>query len=280
MSIRVTPLMPKPRGGQRKHWAEKAQVWAWYWEVKRRCGWSDYLLNYEFAWTDEGCKSRASDYRPRIFECIRKSARKPAGRDKRWRSMSELVVAVEQHPRFKGTQALYEAEIWDLFQETAPTPDIVQNRIERLLQANRLERVPLAKLSAKPDLLIKQFGREQLFDLCLQLSLRESGHLSGIALVWSLYQQTEHAHNWQIRAVLESIADQLLDEFFYYYLPDQNLVFYTNAVRVLLQTRIDFSSQKHGGYASLETLATWPVIPQALVGKLTEHHLRLVIFGK
>lgn len=272
--------MAKPRGGQRKHWAENARVWAWYSDIKLRCKLSDYSLDYEFAWTDDGCKSRSSDYRPRIFEWMRKTARKPAGRDKRWRSMSELVVAVEQHPGFKGTQALYEAEIWDLFQETAPTPEVVQNRIDRLLQDNGLERVPLAKLSAEPNLLINKFGREQLFDLCLQLSLREIGHFSGIALIWSLYQQTEHAHNWQIRAVLESIADQLLDEFFAYYLPGQNLVFYTNAVCVLQQTRIDFSSQKHGGYASLETLGTWPVIPQALVGKLTEHHLKLVILGK
>lgn len=224
--------------------------------------------------------SRAFRYRPRIFEWMRKSARKPTGRDKRWRSMSELVVAVEQHPLFKGAQALYEAEIWDLLQETAPTLEVVQKRIDRLLQANGLARVPLAKLSAEPDLLINKFGREQLFELCLQLSLCEIGHFSGIALVWSLYQQTEPAHSWQIRAVLVSIADQLLDEFFFYYLPDQNLVFYTNSVRVLQQTRIDFSSQNHGGYASLDTLGTRLVIPQALVGKLTEHHLRLVIWGR
>lgn len=272
--------MAKPRGGQRKHWAEEARVWAWYWEIKRRSKVSDYKLDHEFAWTDEGCKSRSSDYRPRIFEWMRKSARKPAGRDKRWRSMPELVVAVEQHPLFKGAQALYEAEIWDLLQETAPTLEVVQNRIDRLLQANRLARVPPAKLSAEKDVLLNKFGGEQLFELCLQLSLRESGHFSGIALVWSLYQQTEPAHSWQIRAVLESIADQLLDEFFAYYLPDQHLVFYTNAVRVLQQTRMDLSSQKYGGYASLDTLGTRLVIPQALVGKLTEHHLRLVIWGR
>lgn len=98
--------------------------------------------------------------------------------------------------------------------------------------------------------------------------------------VWSLYQQTEPAHNWQIRAVLESIADELLDDFFAYYLPDQHLDFYTDAVRVLQRTRMDLSSRGYGGYASLNTLGTWPVIPQALVGKLTEHHLRPVIWGR
>lgn len=211
---------------------------------------------------------------------MRKSARKPAGRDKRWRSMSELVVAVEQHPLFNGPQALYEAEIWDLLQETAPTVEEVQNRIARLLQANGLVRVPLAKLSAEPELLINKFGRELLSDLCLQLSLREIDHFSGMALVWSLYQQTATAHSWQILAVLESIADQLLDEFFYNYFPDQNLVFYTNAVRVLQQTGMDLASQKSGGSTSLETLGTRPIIPQAFVGKLTEHDLRLVIWNR
>lgn len=193
--------------------------------------------------------------------------------------MLELVVAVEQRPLFEGTQALYEADIWDLLQETAPTLEIVQSRIDRLLQANRLVRVPPTKLSAEKDLLLV-FDSESLFNRCLELSLREIDRFSRIALVWSLYQQTEPAHNWQIRAVLESIADDLLDDFFAYYIPDWHLDFYTDAVRILQQTRMDLSAQEYSGYGSLNTMGTWPVIPQELVGKLTESHLRPVIFGR
>lgn len=263
--------MAKRRGGQKKHWAEAARVHAWYAEVKRSCRWSDYELDYEFAWTEEGSKSRSTDQRPRTFEWIRKAARKPAGRDKRWRGMSELVVAVDV--QLEGTKALYDAEIWDLLQETAPTLDIVQDRIDRLLQENRLERVSPGALSPTGAILFAKFGRVPLFDRCLQISLREMDRFSALALVWSLYQQTEPPHNWDIRALLESIADKMLDNFFADYLPDQHLMFYTNAIDVLIRTRMDLTSRRMGGYGFLDRLTTWPVVPQALVGKLTENDL-------
>lgn len=263
--------MAKPRGGQNKHWAEVARVLAWYAEVKRSCRWSDYQLDYEFAWTEEGRKSRSTDQRPRTFEWIRKSARKPAGRDKRWRGMSELVVAVDA--QLEGTKALYDAEIWDLLQETAPTLDVVQGRIDRLLQEHKLERVSPGDLSPTGAILLAKFGRVPLFDRCLQISLREMDRFSAIALVWSLYQQTEPPHNWEFRALLESIADKMLDIFFADYLPDRHLMSYTDAVDVLIRTRMDFTPQITGGYGFLGSETTLPIIPQALVGKLTENDL-------
>lgn len=262
--------MPRKRGGQRKHWAEKARVWAWYCEIKRRCDWSDYKLDNEFAWTEEGRAYFSSVDRPRIFELIRKKAQKPAGLDERWRGMSALVSAVEQHPIFKGTQALYEAQIWSLLQEQTISPELLRSRIDRLLRTNGLARIPYEKLSATHGELIARFGRVTLFDRCLLLSLNKMERLSQIELTWSLYQQNEPAHNWGFRAALESIVDDLLDHFFLDYLPEHHLNFYPDAIEWLLQSRLN---APNCGYIEVE--GAWPILPQHLAGKLEEKHLTM-----
>jgi len=273
--------MTKNRGGQRKHWAEKIRVWIWYHEIKRRCDgdWTDYKLDNVFAWTEEGRKSFSSaDDHPRMFEWIRKEARKPAGRDKRWRGMPELVKAVEQHPLFKGAQVLYEAEFWTLLQEDIVTPQLLQNRIDRLLLDNGLIRIPYEKLCAKHWTLIEQFGRATIFDRCLRLSIQkitQPSRAAPIELIWSLYLQNEPAHNWEFRAVIERIADYLLDHFFRIHLPDDHFDFYDRAVDLLRQVRLDMSSISTVSFASLEDVGSLPILPQELVGKISAERLGL-----
>lgn len=265
--------MARKRGGQRKHWAEQARVWVWYREIKRRCDWSDYQLDQAFAWTEEGQANRSTDHRPRTFEWIRKSARKPAGRDQRWRNMSALVAAVEQHPLFQGTQALYDAEFWDLLQAPTLTPDNVQMRIDRILGVNGLVRIDPPKVPAIAAMVAKH-GNEPVFDRCLRRSLNGMDSLSGMALVWLLYLQTEPAHNWPIRAVIETIADKLLDDFFGGYFPlPAHFEYYTNSVQTLLQARLDMSERQIHGYGYLEVVGIWPILPEELSGSISENDL-------
>lgn len=266
--------MPKKRGGQRKHWAEKARVWVWYCEIKRRCDLSDYALDQEFAWTDEGKTARSSDdHRPRTFEWIRKSARKPAGRDPRWRGMNDLVATIDQHPLFHGTQALYMAEFWDVLQEPTSTPSIVQMRIDRLLQINGLVRVNPDTVRAVATL-IEKYGREQVFDRSLLLSLKRMDSLSGMALLWLLYLQTEPAHNWRFRAIIETIADKRLDDFFSHYFPlDTHLKYYTDAINTLQHIRLDMSDRPPQGYGYIETIGTWPILPRELIDSISADQL-------
>ena len=265
--------MKNKRGGQRKHWAEKARVWVWYEEIKRRCDWSDYVLDYEFAWTDKGKSSRGSDHRPRIFEWIRKTARKPAGQDPRWHGMLDLVAVVDRHPLFQGTQALYMAEFWDLLQEQTSTPSIVQERIEHLLQAHDLVRVNPDTNKAISQL-IEKHGLESIFDRCLTLSLKRMDSMSGMALVWLFYLQTEPAHNWQFRALLETIADKQLDSFFGYYFPlNLHFTYYTDAIHTLQHIRLDMSERPPYGFGHMETIGTWPVLPLNLIDSISEGHL-------
>lgn len=266
--------MTRKRGRQNKHWAEQARAWAWYREIKQRCDWSDYQLDDMFAWTEEGEASRSSDHRPRTFEWIRKTARKPAGLDKRWRDMDALVSAVERHSWFQGTQVLYQAELWELLQMQSMTPENVQMRIDRIFIANGLVRIDPFKVSPIADMVAK-YQAKPVFDRCLRLSLSRMDGLSGIALVWLLYLQTEPPHNWPFRETVESIADTLLDQFFEHHFPqDMYSTYYTEAIHTLQHARLDMQSRSPvHGYGELEAMGAWPILPAELTNSILDGDL-------
>lgn len=268
MAIRVTPnSIKRKRGGQRKHWAENARVWAWYCNIKNRCDWSDYVLDYEFAWTDEGRASRAeNDDRPRTFENIRKHSRKPAGRDMRWRGIDDLVVAVDQHPLFQGTREIYMSEFWNLLQKTTLTISDVKVKVDEILEQKGLVRVD-TRNSREFSKMIEKYGQEHVFDRCLMLSLQKLDELSAITLVWLLYLQTEPIHNASFRKIVLSIADSQLDNLFSrYFSINDHLTKYSNAIDVLLNFKLNMSERNFGGYGFLEVYGVWPIIPSEMVG--------------
>ena len=258
------------RGRQPKHWAEKARILTWYFEVRRRCGWSDYRLDLEFAWTKEGMASRETDYRPRMFESMRVHARLPSSKDRRWRNMDELLEAVDQHELFHGTKALYKAEIWDLFQERDLAKMTILNRVRRLLEAHGLRQVDVFTLPTENQVQITKMGHESFYNRCLHASLNELDQLNQLALVWLLHAENEAVHNWPIRAVLQSHADELLDNFFDQFLPDDKFEFYGDAIRALLGVRVDLEDSIE--YGALERYGKRPVLPESLVRGIPLDH--------
>lgn len=267
--------MLKKRGGQRKHWAERARVWTWYHEIKRRGDWSDYLLDYEFAWTEEGKAVREdAEHRPRTFEWIRKKARKPKGRDWRWRTMDDLVAAVDAHRLFKGTEALYRSDLWDLLQRPLIPPDEVLARTDRLLKTHGLVRVDPRRHDNIANLIAKHEDKVVL-DWCLRLSLRRMDYLSGIVLIWLLYLQAEPPANWRCRSLLADLADSMLDQYFDFYFPlNPGRTYYTDAIHTLEQSRLDLSSARPlRGYGFLETMGIWPILPQDRVASMDEEQM-------
>jgi hypothetical protein len=275
MAIRVTPNTKKrKRGGQYKHCAEEVRVWVWYYEIRRRCDWSDYALDKEFAWTELGMAERADDAdRPRTFEWIRKKARKPAGKDARWRSMNDLVAAINLHPLFLGTQALYLAEFWDIVQKITIPSKTVQSDIEKLLGASGLIRVNPDEV-AVISVIIRKYGHASVFDRCLRLSLKKMDSLTGLTLIWLLYLQAEAAHNWSTRAVVKSIADEHLDNFFEHHLPDNiSLDYYTDFIELFESVRLDSSDRQISGHGYLEMIVNWPIIPKELLHTVCEADL-------
>lgn len=266
----------KTRGGQKKHWAEAARVWAWYREIRRRCDWTDYRLDYEFAWTEKGEKVRddnKSDH-PRTFEWIRKKARQPKGRDQRWRDMEDLVSTVDTHPFFAGTAALYRSNLWDLIQSPLMSPDDVDARLKQLLMMYDLVRVnPIHHPHI--NRMVMKYGEPSVFDRTLRLSLKRMGTMSGATLVWLMYLLAEPAQNWKFRESLELIADQQLDYLFeHYFAADYHLTFYSNAIHTMQHARLDMrTGHPPSGYGFIETLSTWPVLPREVVATITEEQL-------
>lgn len=275
MAIRVTPNIKKrKRGGQYKHCAEEARVWVWYYEIKRRCDWSDYALDKEFAWTELGKAERADDAdRPRTFEWIRKKARKPAGKDARWRSMDNLVNTIELNPQFIGTQILYKSKFWDIAQEKSIQSKKVQSDIQEILGTNGLTRVNPDEIVAISQIILK-YGHSSVFDRCLKLSLKGMDSLTSLTLIWLLYIQTDSVHNWPTRAVVELIADEHLDNFFEHHLPgDISLNFYTDFIELLKSVRLDSSDRQISGHGYLEVIINWPIIPKGLLHSIREADL-------
>lgn len=270
----------KTRGGQKKHWAEKARVWAWYADVKQRGGLTDYQMDNEFAWRSRPESAPTSDERPRTFEWIRKSARIPRGLDPRWRNMKELIEAIDEDPRFRGARRLYEAEIWGLLQERHPDPTVVLDRINRILNENDLVRLPLGKIFEYKSSETTQYSESVLFDRCLRLSLRRVDRLTALSLLWSLYLHAESAHSAKFRSVIEVLLDKHLGAFFARFFPKTNLELYDESLGALLGTRLDLTSREVCGYGSLESTSTWPVFPKAMVGKLSVEELALNPFDE
>lgn len=272
MPIQVTPIakMKRKRGGQKKHWAEIARIQMWYGQVKQR-GWPDYRLNQEFAWADAD-QPRTTDTRPRIFEWIRKKSRAPEGRDQRWRSMLELVAAVDRHPEFQGTKIVFEAEMWDLLQEANPAADVVQSRIDRILASNKLVRLPMDKIGLDGNSLVIKLGERLFYHGCLRLTLSRINRFEQIALCWLLYLQTESPHHAIMREVLLEMLDGLLDIFCCEFFRSSYDLYYERSLDALLATKLNLMPRPMTAYRQLEIAGECAIIPEKFTGVVTLEH--------
>lgn len=250
----------------------------WYQEVKRQSGWSDYRLNAEFAWTEYGKnliqQSQLSGneidttHRPRIFEWLRKTGKKPAGRDIKWRNMEQIVEAVDFY--FNGTKHLYYTKLWDFLQVERISPASIKTEVEELLKESNLVRFNHIHSSVL-DELVDKYGFTPVFDRCLRLSLRCMSQLSAIELVWYLYLLAESVD--EIRKAIEKIADTRLEAFFSIYYPETKALQYSqDSIHQLRITRLDLGLML-GQYDALDMLARQMILPKELAHSITEGHL-------
>ena len=130
----------KKRGGQKKHWADVVKVKIWCETLKSQSGLSDYELNKRFAWKPPYKPSSSLD-RTWVFEWIRKEGREPQGRDVRWRSMSEIITAVDQVPEFSGIRSVYDSGFWELLKLESISLSDVRAKIQTKLKFHSLKRV-------------------------------------------------------------------------------------------------------------------------------------------
>lgn len=242
----------RKRGRPYRHWAEHLRIAIWYKEVKRQSDWSDYALDNEFAWTElgqelkRGVSKLSTTDRPRIFEWIRKKGKRPSGKDERWRDMGEIVTAVDNHYLFKNTKAIYTAKFWDLLQMHKITASDIEAGMELLL--NKFD---LMQISYKTTRIfnssLDKYKLTEVYDRCLRISLRRLDVLSGIELLWYLNLMAEPVY--EIRQVIEKIADVKIEQFFTRYFPDtEALGYYDDAINSFRRARLysELTSERYG----------------------------------
>lgn len=266
--------MKRTRGGQKKHWAERARLLVWYKEIRRRCGWDYRKLDQEFSLPKITGVPQKNGEPPRTFEWIHKFARMPRGGGACPYTIKQLVEVVNQSSPFEGTQGYFSAKFWDWLQQQTFAAADVTSDIDQLLRNNNLIRVNPENHAGISDL-IARYDLGAIYDRCIRLSLRGMTMLPGLELIWLLYIQNEPIHNYPVRAALEKIADQRLQAFFYNYFPEKDECFdyYGDAVNALLNTKLDLSGRQTNGYGYLEIVGGWPIIPEKLLDSISENHL-------
>jgi hypothetical protein len=273
MAIQVTPSKLR-KGGQYKHWAEEARVWIWYRAIKLNCDLSDYALDKLFAWTENGQGDKSTDERPRTFEWLRKKARKPRGIKNKWRTMDNLVATVNQDKRFYGTKDLYYSDLWKLLQKNTHCLKEVQLQFDELINKYKLIRVDSDSYQVLTNLCIK-YGKQSVFDRCLRISLRQMNSISAICLVWIIGLMARSPQTNYIREIAELTLDKRLDDFFGVYFNGEklHLQYYTDAIEVFLNSKIESISNGTVGYGYVEVKNEWIILPHQVIDNLSEEVL-------
>lgn len=251
MRIQATKNNRK-RGGQPKHWSERAKVLVWYREVKSRCNLSDHELDKLFAWVENSLNLQTSDDRPRTFEFIGKYARKPRGIPGKWRSMDSLVDAVDKDPRFVGAKYLYESYFWELLAKEKHDLKELLNQFNKLIQENELRVIDPEK-SNEIYQMIQKYGREVVFDRCLRFSIQRMNILSGITITWILKLTARSPKTNYVRSVCELLFDNQINDFFeLYFGTDSHFDYYQKAIETFIHSIIEAKSAQFGGYGFTE----------------------------
>ena len=250
----------KPRGRPRKHWAEKVRLLIWYRAVKRCCDWSDYRLDIEFAWLNSEEQAKKPDMHPRTFEDIRKKAQAPA-RSLDYRSMDQLVLAVDAHPLFEETRDIYDSKIWWLFSQEAIDIEQVESDVASILERFGLMQIRPPYPTGINSLVTRE-SLKVVSDRCVRLSLEDLPDYTQIELAWYLYVMAQPAHSWGVREAMEIILDNLLDDFFYRHLPDRHFMFYRRACDAMLKARLTCSGSILNAHHKAEAFSKRLVIPK------------------
>lgn len=137
----------KEMGRPRADDADRVRMKLWYWQVKFRCGWSDYQMDGVFV--DDG--ALPGMFRKRRFELIRKRgivpmARVPKGNAKQKRHVAvdapvpaliQRVAAYKDPERkvdFSGTDQMFSSPLWVLLKQHDNDPEFLLQTINRCLE--------------------------------------------------------------------------------------------------------------------------------------------------
>jgi hypothetical protein len=84
-----------------------------------------------------------------------------------------------------------------------------------------------------------------------------------------LYLEAEPVSNHDVRAMLLTVVDKLLDDFFRQIMPDRPFDPYRKALATLQQTRLDLSGHEISSYGKSEADSRLAILPSDHVGVCT-----------
>lgn len=201
----------KSRGGQKKHWADITKVKIWYMKVKLRTGLTDYALNKRFAWRSLNAPS-SSNVRVWTFERIGKEGREPQGRDPRWRSMGEILSAVDAEPELKGLRDIYDSNFWNFIKIEEISFKEIKYKLSSLFERYSLERVDSRYDSNLRDAIAKH-SEIEIYKVSLENTCTAMDDLSALELCWLLYLESRAVES-SATCLIEGMLDRKVDDFF------------------------------------------------------------------
>lgn len=180
--------------------------------------------------------------------------------------MREVVDAIEKSGRFSGAGALYDSQLWELFQVKTPDAEQFVDDFEHFLGKHSLVRVD-PFMEPFGDICFA-IGRKNFIERCLMLSLQTLSLVDKCEFLWRLFLQAKLNSSNETLPFIESILDQCLDLFFYRYLNESNyLSFYRSAVDTMLATQIQ--SDRSTSLQYVGKIGGWAIIPERQVHSLS-----------
>ena len=138
----LNPEKTNRKGRPPKDQISKFRTLLWYWAVIHESELSDGKLDIEFSTPEADGTKRAYTDRIRIFEAIRKSGCTISSGKHTYRNFN-LIARVNNHPRLKGSAAVYESILWDILSEKHPTLKQTTLNFVRLIKICNLSKFKL-----------------------------------------------------------------------------------------------------------------------------------------
>ena len=245
-------------GRKHKPWYEIARLKLWYLPVSKLMGpRPDYRLDCRFAYRRELAPSEGKSRR-RVFEWIRKAGRVPNGGHPDLRAIEEIIEAVDIHPNFRGTAAIYRSHFWELFLLDEIGPEEIMRRLNRFLKEHQLERRSPRTISGyKNSGFISRFSND--YTRLLSGALNSMDGLNAGYLECLLNFQKRSYSGYLDLFQNQPYESKHLKEYFKMNLGDEGEVYYSQAVKKLNEITLikgtQDSKMKEDGWNEI----TWPI---------------------
>lgn len=204
--------MKQKRGSPKKHWTDIARLKIWYGLLLKSSGMNNNQLGHIFGWRD-GQKPSSSNERCMTFYRIQNNHQSPQGRDPRWRSMNEIVDAVNLEEDCGGLKEIYTSIFWSLLKLNNISFLKIKELIQDVFKKHQIKRVDKHKDANAYKLLLINFNECSIYEESFDMLFIRIDDIDALEIVALLYLEAK-AINSEITSLLEALLDNKLNNFF------------------------------------------------------------------